>query len=499
MGEKDIGSPSITTQADKAPELIDAAHTECREACAELERTVCIDKLIQDLAIPCSDEERKALIPLLIQKEKQLPKLLTELPLVVAGIQINQLLPNVRKIDSQQALTNEDETKAELAQGVEGKKENVSELTQGNQNLDDEHKQDQTTIAVLVNDVEGKTDLLSEQQTLLKQKLTGRDLLEAMGQLKLVKQNTALQNLLADFGKILSLAQTPEDAAILERKISGVDFASMPDPVVFIQTEILKAPELSQATQEAIAREFKITPYRVITGSDVKNAFGETIIDPETGEERQRFTEDEPLEYRTGISAFNGKSGESFIRFDVDPPVKFNIDGWSPDAITDLSEYGALFVGFQEAGISNFMVHNFHLPNALDPQFDPLDAVKSRQIVDALLGFDEGYDGKIYGADKTKYFQWFVQMLSPRGDWAQSDFDVNASHQALEDLGVRGEDGTLNIEVLKSVGSYARGIYGSGVPDYYALQGHLNSLYGDLVPLTGETPKYLTNCSKIIR
>ena len=96
MVEKDIGSPSITTQADKSPEQIDAVHTEYREACAELERTVCLDKLIHDLAIPCSDEERKALTPLLIEKEKQL----TELPPAVATIQINQLLPNVRKTGS---------------------------------------------------------------------------------------------------------------------------------------------------------------------------------------------------------------------------------------------------------------------------------------------------------------------------------------------------------------------------------------------------------------
>ena len=499
MSEKEHGSQIPNNESLQDAEC-SAVHSECQEAREGLDREICLQNLVDELGVECTPQEKALLVTALIEKEKSLPRLLTELPQPVVILQIDKILSTIKPKASEQALKNEqtllqadfedlaseDKDIAELTQGTERKRQSVSELTQEQKLKLDRKEQDKTMLVVLSKDIL-ELDSLADQQAALKAKgLRGHALLDEMQKLPLVQENTELQKSLEQFRKIISLAQSEEDKAILESKITNVDFASVPSPQLFIQEQIFDAPDLSQATKDAIAKEFKITPYKVVTGSDVKQSFNAMTVNPQTGEQQPRFTKDDPLDYRPGVSAFNGESGERYIQFKVDPPVKFDVSGWSPDAITDLSEYGALFVGFQEAGVSNFMVHNFHLPNALDPQFDPLDAVKSRQIVDSLLGFGQGYDGKIYASSQGEYFQWFVQMLSPRGDWAQGDFDVNASNKALEDLGVRDEGGNLNLDVLESVGSYARGIYGSGVPDYHALQQHLHDLYGDQVPLTGD-------------
>ena len=483
MSEKEHGSQIPNNESLQDAEC-SAVHSECQEAREGLDREICLQNLVDELGVECTPQEKALLVTALIEKEKSLPRLLTELPQPVVILQIDKILSTIKPKASEQALKNEQTLLQADSEDLASEDKDIAELTQEQELKLARKEQDKTMLVVLSKEVL----LGQEKDALLKKQpnLAGEALLKALNNTSLVKENTELQKLLASFSKMLSLAQSEEDKAILESKITNVDFASVPSPQLFIQEQIFDAPDLSQATKDAIAKEFKITPYKVVTGSDVKQSFNAMTVNPQTGEQQPRFTKDDPLDYRPGVSAFNGESGERYIQFKVDPPVKFDVSGWSPDAITDLSEYGALFVGFQEAGVSNFMVHNFHLPNALDPQFDPLDAVKSRQIVDSLLGFGQGYDGKIYASSQGEYFQWFVQMLSPRGDWAQGDFDVNASNKALEDLGVRDEGGNLNLDVLESVGSYARGIYGSGVPDYHALQQHLHDLYGDQVPLTGD-------------
>ena len=197
-----------------------------------------------------------------------------------------------------------------------------------------------------------------------------------------------------------------------------------------------------------------------------------------TGETHQRFTEDKPLQFRPGLSAYNSNRGEEMIKiaFKNGESVKFDVTGWGAQDIADLSEYCSLSKGFQDAGVSHFMETAFDLPSALDPQFDPLKAIQSKQVIEAILGFGEGYDGVIYGSNKTAYLQWFAQMLSPKGDAAQGDYDIEASHKALRELGIRDEKGNLNLLALREAGSYTRGTYGTGAPNYHNLMNHLHQL-----------------------
>ena len=165
---------------------------------------------------------------------------------------------------------------------------------------------------------------------------------------------------------------------------------------------------------------------------------------------------------------------------------EFNVTGWSREDLTELSEYLVFWRSAEEAGISHALGESFNVDMDLIDHFEAEEARRSRQTIEVLLGFDKGYDGRIMSENNAHFLKWEFQSFSPKGDWAQGDYNIEASNQWLQDLGIKDNAGNLNYEVLKGAGSFLRGIYGSGAPDYYSLQRHLHALYGDRVPLTGE-------------
>ena len=118
--------------------------------------------------------------------------------------------------------------------------------------------------------------------------------------------------------------------------------------------------------------------------------------------------------------------------------------------------------------------------------FDLDKQIQTRAVLEALLGFGKGHDGRIINITDVAQLTWGLQCLNPKGDAAQGDHDIGATRQNLINLGIRDKEGHLNFDVLTAIGSYTREIYLTGEPDYFALHDHLKGLFGEQVPMEGD-------------
>ena len=131
---------------------------------------------------------------------------------------------------------------------------------------------------------------------------------------------------LQSFNRILSLASSvPADREIIAARINQMDMSQgVPDPVQFIQSAIFSSPDynsgVSQATQDAIAAEFGITPTRP---AQPRNAT-EMQTSLREGRGTQKITEMQEVEEPPGSGIFVEKEvvvGEEPIPFDEGDPL----------------------------------------------------------------------------------------------------------------------------------------------------------------------------------
>lgn len=126
---------------------------------------------------------------------------------------------------------------------------------------------------------------------------------------------------LAAFAKILDIAAaTPEDETLIKARLNNQDFsAGVPDPIVFLQTEIFSGAAegqesgISDATQHALAKAFKITPVRIRNASELQDETLRRTIDPETEEATYAYSEKNPLLFRPGVGAYPDAQGREYI------------------------------------------------------------------------------------------------------------------------------------------------------------------------------------------
>ncbi len=280
-----------------------------------------------------------------------------------------------------------------------------------------------------------------------------------------------------------------EDRKAIEAKVNALDIsAGVADPVWFIQTEIFASDEISDDTKEAVAREFKISRVSVATGSELLKASAQTQVDPETGEEVYVYTKENPMTYRNGLQCYMQPDGTRMLRTQLSDgrvrEIPLTTD--NPNLARTFANQIALYYRLEEAGINHFMGEPYHIETGIYHQTDMGQVWKTAQVIEALLGGYAGYNGEILWDDQLDFIVWEAQWITPKGDAATGDYDINASDRNLQDLGVRDKDGKFNYDILASAGSYMRGEYLTGSPDYYTLQLYLHGLFPGLVPLTGE-------------
>lgn len=279
------------------------------------------------------------------------------------------------------------------------------------------------------------------------------------------------------FQQLLSpeLVRNKQDRKVIEQKFTGLDMTTNPDPIAFIQTDILGEPEqtgVSIETQNQIRETFNIP--QVNSGTAIQQVLG-TINDDGS----VVYGETNPLLIREGVNAYIDGSGNQILQAEIAGRTSrdFDITGWSAARVTELSEYLTLYTLSEQAGISNMLESCYNIDFALGDDFNLDKQTQTRQVIEALLGRDKGYDGRIIDESDIAMLKWQLQIFSSKGDAAQGDHDIEATRQSLIELGVRDKNGQLNYEVLKAIGSYTSDIYLTGEPSFKILRKHLNKLF----------------------
>jgi len=289
------------------------------------------------------------------------------------------------------------------------------------------------------------------------------------------------------FVDMQSLATTPEDQLVVNAKINTLNFdGGIPDPVLFIQSSILTAPDLSEASKDAIAKHFKVPRFKTNTGSqvdkamDAKNEAGEPLHD-----------EHNPLPIRDGLAAYNKPDGTRVARVEVDGIGSREIPwarGEKGETIGLKLSMLKIYAINEAKGVTDFMGETVDIDTVISGQTDPEKLRKTSQIMEALLGGQAGYNGQIITDQQAEFLNWFSQYTSTKGDALEGDYDKHTAVESRTALGFHpnGHGSKLDYDVLRAAGSFAQGQYGSGAPDYFALQKHLHSLFPNRVLLTGE-------------
>lgn len=274
-----------------------------------------------------------------------------------------------------------------------------------------------------------------------------------------------------------SVVTNETDRKTIEQKFTGLDMTTptQPDPIAFIQTEILGDPEqtgISLETQNQIRETFNIP--KVNSGTEIQHVLGATNDDGSVV-----YDQINPLPIRPGVNAYVDHSGSQILQTEIAGRASrdFDITGWSASRVTELTEYLTLYTLSEQAGISNMLEACYDIEFALGDDFDLDKQAQTRQVIEALLGRDKGYDGRIIDESDIAMLKWQLQIFSNHGDKAQGDHDIETTRQNLIELGVRDENGQLNYEVLKAVGSYTREIYLTGEPSYGSLNKHLKQIF----------------------
>ena len=296
----------------------------------------------------------------------------------------------------------------------------------------------------------------------------------------------AEQAKLKQFGRILSIAQqvSPADHGIISQRMARLDLSQgVPSAVRFIQTAIFSAPSrpsgVSDAAQTAIAAEFKLTPRSIVTGSDYADAMKETKTDAD-GNRVPAYTEKSPLTFGVGVEGYTSDNGEQqFMR-----ATPTHGHAWKLD-VTKLTpvEKGVAaslldtWAMMEDAGETDFLIDLTKIDLSVANAIDPLTLVKTAQIMNALYGGRAGYNGEIIrGSDKLGIIRWQAQLRSPKGDAARGDRNAAMTDDALRGLGIRDENGTIDIDVLQAFGDYSRDNW-FAAPDYGDVQAHLVMLF----------------------
>lgn len=311
--------------------------------------------------------------------------------------------------------------------------------------------------------------------------ITNRDYLEQVINLAGKDKNAVpiqYQKQYQHFQKLLAptLVTNEHDRNLVTTSFSQLDLTTHPDPVLFIQHEILSNDEISEQTKIKIAEAFDLPPFEVGSGTDIAKGLTERVVNPETGEMEYRFDETRKLEFRSGLKAFNqSDTGHKMITAELtDGRTRdFDVTGWPASGLTELSDYLMFWRTTEEAGLSNYIEEVFYVDMSLIDDFDPIKARQSRQTIEALMGFNAGYDGKIMSESDGQFLTWMLQAMSKKGDAAQGDYDVNLANSELAELGIKDKSGQINFETLQSASSYLRGIYLTGEPSFEALKKHL--------------------------
>lgn len=287
------------------------------------------------------------------------------------------------------------------------------------------------------------------------------------------------------FGDIMRIAQAvPEDQAVIVSRLNQLDMSQgAPNPVQFIQSAIFSSADydsgVSDATQNAIAVEFNLTPRRVVTWSDFSDAMVETKMDAD-GNEVLVYSDEDPLKFGIGIDGFPSENGsQEFMRATPEHghTITLDVTKLSPASKGVAASYLGMWKAAEDAGETDFFLDVAQDDIRGQAVLDEASLFRAARIMNYTFGGRAGYNGEIsQGNDAVGMIRWQAQLRSPKGDAGRGDNNKSDTRTNLQALAIMDGEGNIDEDVLKAFGDYSRDNW-FGAPEYEGLQAHLARLF----------------------
>ncbi len=299
----------------------------------------------------------------------------------------------------------------------------------------------------------------------------------------LAKINQAREMIVA----LRSVVTDPNEQVALEQILSSsfVDVGADTMSVAFasVMDQVTTSDQFSKETKEKLDRLVWAK-----TGGQVNEA-----LDAVDENGQPLHTEDNnPVNVGHGTIAYTKPDGSRAARVTL-PNGRSREMPWnrneSDDVIGTKISLAKIWEQNEWDGQTDFFGESIDIENDILSQTDPAKLRKVQQTINALLGGMRGYDAVIVRDDEANFIGWLNQFSSPKGDAMQRDFDKNTAVENRTNLGFHpnGDPNIIDYDVLRAAALFAKGQFGSGTPDYFALQRHLHEMFPEKnIPLTGE-------------
>lgn len=292
--------------------------------------------------------------------------------------------------------------------------------------------------------------------------------------------------------RVLSTAVTiqksvPGKSEVVTRMLnqSNINLAAASPIQIFagFLAEADKSNELTDDEKAQIRRVIGQSEKDFQTGTDaVKIAKSkEQIIDPETGEvigeKYVHDSRDNMAELRPNLGTY--MDGERMKLATKDGSVDRDVTGWPPEDIGLLAEVLEFHSFAEGSGITGMVesVGNIRFNVISDTAFDRSKVLEIRQVISALVGAGEGYDGDVFDPrQKGLLLKAQMRVLTDNDEAIEWNNDEVGTAKIIESLGLK-KDGQPNIDVMKAFGSYVQENMNA---TRKTVQAHLHSLFPDL-------------------
>lgn len=290
------------------------------------------------------------------------------------------------------------------------------------------------------------------------------------------------RNRLQAFVRIQDLAANEADGAIITERINALDFSGdIPDPMVFLSTQILSTPEndtgISEATQDAMREAFGVQPMR-----DATDLFDNL---DQIGEDEGRF-----VDASGQVREFNQHNGIPLGDYTIYPDAT-EADRYQADAVvggrtlsvsfsrdTDPSQLDEIITA---AMISQVLANrDLQAANAYilggdglaaqghtEIKLDEFQVARAKRLYGAFMGV--GVEARTGFPDQSQIqsFEWRLQGTHVDGD-AKTGDNTGRGDQSWRELGMLTNNG-LDMQRVEEIGAYMNS-YSTAVPDFEALK-----------------------------
>ncbi|MEO1029024.1 MAG: hypothetical protein AAFX02_08195 [Pseudomonadota bacterium] len=279
-----------------------------------------------------------------------------------------------------------------------------------------------------------------------------------------------------------NLAANEADAAVISERINALDFTGeIPDPMVFLQTQVLSTPEhdtgISEATQTAMREAFGIPALRDSTdlldtidqiGEDegrFVDANGQVVtFDQNNGiplgdytiypdaSEANRYLADTLVGGRTLRVSFSRDTDPSFLDEIITAAMVSQVL-----ANRDLQAANQYILGGD--GLAAQGIAEINL--------DEFQVARAKRLYGAFMGLGVETRTGFPDQSQLRSFEWRLQGTHIDGDGKTGD-NTGRGDQSWRDLGMLTNDG-LNMQRVEEIGAYMN-TYSTAVPDFETLK-----------------------------